>query len=315
MLWAVLRWTGSGRCVPFAEALSLTPRLTLSPAPRTMELAAVFQSVHTTMLRQQRVFEDSQSRMPVDNSPAAQWSAFITNEERRRTAMACYRASLSTPFLTRTVSSNRYLSAVLDGEAAVLLRTAPCMNGSELKTLLPCDESLWTAPNAEAWLEAEANVRDPVAIPVVLKLLSSDSATPLPAAINLSPFGAQCGLLLRLSPKCSLTPTYAVFSSKRCISTCITSSSSESQACQAMPTSSRRTCAARSAASRAARTSSLLALAQTAGRSRRTTRRCTPRRARGTTSGKSRPTFHSRSSTALRARRAMARRRGRVNTG
>ncbi|GJN88270.1 hypothetical protein Rhopal_001235-T1 [Rhodotorula paludigena] len=148
MLWAVLRWTGSGR---------------------TMELAAVFQSVHTTMLRQQRVFEDSQSRMPVDNSPAAQWSAFITNEERRRTAMACY---------------------LLDGEAAVLLRTAPCMNGSELKTLLPCDESLWTAPNAEAWLEAKANVRDPVAIPVVLKLLSSDSATPLPAAINLSPFGA-----------------------------------------------------------------------------------------------------------------------------
>ncbi|GAA5931728.1 hypothetical protein JCM3775_000025 [Rhodotorula graminis] len=148
MLWSVMRWTGSAR---------------------TIELASAFASVHTTMLREQRVFNESQNRSPSDDSPAAQWKAFVANEERRRTAMSCY---------------------LLDGEAAVLLRTAPCINSSLLQTLLPCDERLWTAPTAEAWLEVKASVREPVAISVVLKHLSSDSATPLPAVISLSPLAA-----------------------------------------------------------------------------------------------------------------------------
>lgn len=158
-----------------------------------MELAAVFQSVHTTMLRQQRVFDESQNRQPSDETPAAQWSAFITNEERRRTAMACYRA-LSGPTLhthRHCLADSLCAPAGLDGEASVLLRTAPCINSSEYKTLLPCDDSLWTAPVAEAWLQAKASVREPVSVPVVLKHLSSDSATPLPAVITLSPLGAQ----------------------------------------------------------------------------------------------------------------------------
>ena len=85
---------------------------------------------------------------------------------------------------------------MLDGEAAVLLRAAPCINSSALQTLLPCDDRLWTAPTAEAWLQLKETVRDPVPISVVLKHLSSDSATPLPAVISLGPLAAQCVLSL-----------------------------------------------------------------------------------------------------------------------
>ncbi|GAA5854267.1 hypothetical protein JCM9279_005103 [Rhodotorula babjevae] len=148
MLWSVMRWTGSARAI---------------------ELATVFSGVHTTMLREQRVFNETQNRSPSDDSPEAQWKAFVANEERRRTAMTCY---------------------LLDGEAVVLLRSAPCINSSLLQTLLPCDERLWTAPTAEAWLQLKETIRDPVPISVVLKHLSSDSATPLPAVISLSPLAA-----------------------------------------------------------------------------------------------------------------------------
>ncbi|ORY86671.1 fungal-specific transcription factor domain-domain-containing protein [Leucosporidium creatinivorum] len=137
---------------------------------RTVELAEVFRSVHTTMLRRQRVFDESGLRSAHDESPIAQWSAFIANEERRRTAMACY---------------------LLEGEVACLLHLPLSINSSELQTLLPCSEALWNAPNAEAWLQLKANTTEPVTIPFVTKLLTSDSSLSIPATISLSPFGAQ----------------------------------------------------------------------------------------------------------------------------
>ncbi|GAA5875173.1 hypothetical protein JCM8547_005542 [Rhodosporidiobolus lusitaniae] len=148
MLWATMRWLGSAR---------------------TIELAEVFRSIHTTMLRNQRTFDESTPREAASASPAAQWSAFIANEERRRTAMACF---------------------LLEGEVAALLHCPPAVATSDLKTLLPCPEALWNAPTAEAWVAAKSATPDVLAIPVLTKLLSSDSLLSLPATVSLSPFGA-----------------------------------------------------------------------------------------------------------------------------
>ncbi|GAA6037980.1 hypothetical protein JCM8097_009522 [Rhodosporidiobolus ruineniae] len=148
MLWATLRWSGDAR---------------------TTELANVFRSIHTTMLRHQGVFDETSPRQPADSSPPAQWSAFIANEERRRTAMACF---------------------LLEGEVAALLHLPPAVAANDLKTLLPCSDELWNAPTAEAWLHLQATASRPMAIPAVVRLLSSDSLLPLPASVVLSPLGA-----------------------------------------------------------------------------------------------------------------------------
>ncbi|GAA6018967.1 hypothetical protein JCM10207_009216 [Rhodosporidiobolus poonsookiae] len=148
MLWSTTRWIGSARAV---------------------ELASVFSGVHTSMLRFSSAFDESNSYKPVNDSPAAQWSAFIANEERRRTAMACF---------------------ILEGEVTTLLHRPPSISWNDLKTLMPASDDLWNAPTAEAWLQAKASTPDPPSIPLLAKLLSSESTLSLPASVPLTPLGA-----------------------------------------------------------------------------------------------------------------------------
>ncbi|BGP09018.1 hypothetical protein JCM10049v2_004873 [Rhodotorula toruloides] len=148
LIWGIVRWIGSAR---------------------TVELAEVFRSIHVAMFRRLRIFDDWEQHKPRSSSPQAQWSAFIANEERRRTAMVCF---------------------LLEGEVTTLLHLPPVIPWSDIKTPLPCSDDLWNAPSAEAWLELKANAPEPASIPAVAKLLASDSSLPLPPAISLTPFGA-----------------------------------------------------------------------------------------------------------------------------
>ncbi|EMS24107.1 Zn(2)-C6 fungal-type transcription factor [Rhodotorula toruloides NP11] len=66
LIWGIVRWIGSAR---------------------TVELAEVFRSIHVAMFRRLRIFDDWEQHKPRSSSPQAQWSAFIANKERRRTAM------------------------------------------------------------------------------------------------------------------------------------------------------------------------------------------------------------------------------------
>ncbi|KAL7336654.1 hypothetical protein BJY59DRAFT_574796 [Rhodotorula toruloides] len=69
LIWGIVRWIGSAR---------------------TVELAEVFRSIHVAMFRRLRIFDDWEQHKPRSSSPQAQWSAFIANKERRRTAMVCF---------------------------------------------------------------------------------------------------------------------------------------------------------------------------------------------------------------------------------
>ncbi|BGO99563.1 hypothetical protein NBRC10513v2_004644 [Rhodotorula toruloides] len=148
LIWGIVRWIGSAR---------------------TVELAEVFRSIHVAMFRRLRIFDDWEQHKPRSLSPQAQWSAFIANEERRRTAMVCF---------------------LLEGEVTTLLHLPPVIPWSDIKTPLPCYDDLWNAPTAEAWLELKTTAPEPASIPAVAKLLASDSSLPLPPAISLTPFGA-----------------------------------------------------------------------------------------------------------------------------
>lgn len=57
---------------------------------RTIEMTEALRGVHVAILRRLRVFDESLLHQATDGSPLAQWKAFIANEERRRTAMACF---------------------------------------------------------------------------------------------------------------------------------------------------------------------------------------------------------------------------------
>lgn len=75
---------------PISSDLRLVVRLTGIGTLRTIELTEALRGVHVAILRRLRVFDESLLHKPVDDSPVAQWKAFIANEERRRTAMACF---------------------------------------------------------------------------------------------------------------------------------------------------------------------------------------------------------------------------------
>ena len=82
------------------------------------------------MLRRLEVFEDKEVR-PLDLSltPAQQWKAWVSREERRRTAMTCF---------------------LLDGEIATFLHLPPQLATADMMTYLPCSDelcrSLWFRP-------------------------------------------------------------------------------------------------------------------------------------------------------------------------
>ncbi|GAA5970381.1 hypothetical protein JCM8115_004540 [Rhodotorula mucilaginosa] len=157
------------RSLPVAQSQLLACTLRWIGSARTIEMTEALRGVHVAILRRLRVFDESLVHKPIDDSPMAQWKAFIANEERRRTAMATF---------------------VLEAEVTTLMHTPPILTSSEIKTLLPCSEQLWEASTPEAWLALKRESTDPMSVQNLAKMLASDSSLPLPGSISLGPFGA-----------------------------------------------------------------------------------------------------------------------------
>lgn len=157
------------RSLPVAQSQLLACTLRWIGSARTIEMTEALRGVHVAILRRLRVFDESLVHKPIDDSPMAQWKAFIANEERRRTAMATF---------------------VLEAEVTTLMHTPPILTSSEIKTLLPCSEQLWEASTPEAWLALKRESMDPMSVQNLAKMLASDSSLPLPGSISLGPFGA-----------------------------------------------------------------------------------------------------------------------------
>lgn len=87
-------------------------------------------------------------------------------------------------------------SSVLESEFTTLMHLSPTLVLSELKTSLPCSEELWTAPTAEAWdaLSQKNPSASPLHVGALFKMITADSAFPLPTSIRLNPFA--CHLLV-----------------------------------------------------------------------------------------------------------------------
>ncbi|BGP71258.1 hypothetical protein NBRC10513v2_004626 [Rhodotorula toruloides] len=133
---------------PVTGALQLG-RVLIEVARRGMEhLINRDNSIHVAMFRRLRIFNNWEQHKPQSSSSLAQWSVFIANEERRRTAMVCF---------------------LLEGEVTTLLHLPPVIPWSDIKMPLPCSDDLWNAPTAEAWLELKANAPEPASIPAVAK--------------------------------------------------------------------------------------------------------------------------------------------------
>ncbi|KWU43408.1 hypothetical protein RHOSPDRAFT_19574 [Rhodotorula sp. JG-1b] len=158
------------RSLPVAQSQLLACTLRWIGSARTIEMTEALRGVHVAILRRLRVFDESLVHKPIDDSPMAQWKAFIANEERRRTAMATF---------------------ALEAEVTTLMHTPPILTSSEIKTLLPCSEALWEASTPEAWLALKRESTDPMSVQNLAKMLASDSSLPLPGSISLGPFGAQ----------------------------------------------------------------------------------------------------------------------------
>ncbi|BGP57100.1 hypothetical protein JCM8202_000542 [Rhodotorula sphaerocarpa] len=157
------------RSLPVAQSQLLACTLRWIGSARTIEMTEALRGVHVAILRRLRVFDESLLHQATDGSPLAQWKAFIANEERRRTAMACF---------------------VLEGEVTTLMHTPPVITASEIKTLLPCPETLWEAPTAEAWLDLKRDSQESMSMQSLAKLLASESSIGLPNSIALAPFSA-----------------------------------------------------------------------------------------------------------------------------
>ncbi|GAA5865131.1 hypothetical protein JCM3774_002142 [Rhodotorula dairenensis] len=84
------------RSLPVAQSQLLACTLRWIGSARTIEMTEALRGVHVAILRRLRVFDESLVHKPIDDSPMAQWKAFIANEERRRTAMATF-GEASTP--------------------------------------------------------------------------------------------------------------------------------------------------------------------------------------------------------------------------
>lgn len=78
------------RSLPVAQSQLLACTLRWIGSARTIEMTEALRGVHVAILRRLRVFDESLVHKPIDDSPMAQWKAFIANEERRRTAMATF---------------------------------------------------------------------------------------------------------------------------------------------------------------------------------------------------------------------------------
>ncbi|GAA5984609.1 hypothetical protein JCM10908_003422 [Rhodotorula pacifica] len=157
------------RSLPIAQCQLLTCIMRWIGSARTIEMTEALCCVHVAILRRLRVFDESLVHKPVDDSPTAQWKAFIANEERRRTALATF---------------------VLEAEVTALMHTPPILTSSEIRTLMPCPEALWEANTAESWLEMKREYPDPMPVQHLAKLLASESSLPLPGSVSLGPFGA-----------------------------------------------------------------------------------------------------------------------------
>ncbi|EGU12007.1 hypothetical protein RTG_01889 [Rhodotorula toruloides ATCC 204091] len=138
-------------CVPTILA-SPPSSLSSSPSKKVKVkigiISMVSGCIHVAMFRRLRIFNNWEQHKPQSSSSLAQWSVFIANEERRRTAMVCF---------------------LLEGEVTTLLHLPPVIPWSDIKMPLPCSDDLWNAPTAEAWLELKANAPEPASIPAVAK--------------------------------------------------------------------------------------------------------------------------------------------------
>ena len=130
------------RSLPVAQSQLLACTLRWIGSARTIEMTEALRGVHVAILRRLRVFDESLVHKPIDDSPMAQWKAFIANEERRRTAMATFGETRSCAANARYCILINRLHIVLEAEVTTLMHTPPILTSSEIKTLLPCSEAL-----------------------------------------------------------------------------------------------------------------------------------------------------------------------------
>lgn len=85
---------------------------------------------------------------------------------------------------------------MLESEFTTLMHLSPTLVLAELKTSLPCSDEFWNAPTAEAWDALhQLNLPAPtLRVGALFKMITADSAFPLPASIRLNPFA--CHLLV-----------------------------------------------------------------------------------------------------------------------
>jgi hypothetical protein len=107
--------------------------------------------------------------------------------------MACFCASSAS--FDRYSADPQSFSTVLETEFTTLMHLSPTLVLAELKTSLPCSEELWNAPTAEAW-DSLVQTSPPPTLQVgaLFKMITADSAFPLPTSIRLNPFA--CHLLV-----------------------------------------------------------------------------------------------------------------------
>lgn len=94
------------------------------------------------------------------------WKAWIEAEQKKRYGVVRFR------LFTRS-SANYVRLALLcfmwDTQHAVLFCQSLCMSAFELRSTLPCHQSLWEADSAEQWQKLRKQQKDPPLLLTVLK--------------------------------------------------------------------------------------------------------------------------------------------------